>query len=84
MGTGQQRPVWSSLKELTMPVTLIVGADDPRYTEVAQRMAQRLPAADLAVVAAAGHTVHLDQPERFVEHVKAGIDRKLTHPVTRC
>jgi 2-succinyl-6-hydroxy-2,4-cyclohexadiene-1-carboxylate synthase len=84
MGAGQQPPVWSQLKALTLPVSLLVGADDARYTELAQRMAQLLPAADIAVVAAAGHTVHLDQPERFVEHVKAGIDKKLTHPATRC
>jgi 2-succinyl-6-hydroxy-2,4-cyclohexadiene-1-carboxylate synthase len=84
MGAGQQSPVWSQLKDLTMPVTLIVGAEDFRYTELAQQMVQLIPMADLAVVAAAGHTVHLDQPERFVEHVKAGIEKKLTHPATRC
>jgi 2-succinyl-6-hydroxy-2,4-cyclohexadiene-1-carboxylate synthase len=84
MGTGQQAPLWSHLKNLRMPVTLIVGAMDSRYTEVAQRMSKLLPAAHLAVVANAGHTVHLDQPERFVEQVKAGIHKKLTHPATRC
>jgi 2-succinyl-6-hydroxy-2,4-cyclohexadiene-1-carboxylate synthase len=84
MGAGRQAPLWSSLKNLRMPVTLIVGAMDSRYIEVAEQMAKLLPAADLSAVAAAGHTVHLDQPERFVDCVKAGIDKKLTHPATRC
>jgi 2-succinyl-6-hydroxy-2,4-cyclohexadiene-1-carboxylate synthase len=84
MGAGQQSPLWLRLRDLAMPVTLIVGALDSRYTELSQRMAQLLLAPDLAVVADAGHTVHLDQPQRFVDCVKAGINRKLTHPATRC
>jgi pimeloyl-ACP methyl ester carboxylesterase len=47
-------------------------------------MARLLPAADLAVVDAAGHTVHLDQPDRFVALVKTGLDNKLTPAAKRC
>jgi pimeloyl-ACP methyl ester carboxylesterase len=47
-------------------------------------MARELPAADLAVVDEAGHTVHLDQPEHFVAHVKTALDNKLTHAAKRC
>jgi len=84
MGTGQQAPLWSRLTQLTLPTTLIVGERDTRYTQIAARMLPLLKAGDLAVVPAAGHTVHLDQPLRFVDCVKAGIDKKLTHPATRC
>ncbi len=69
MGAGQQTPVWSRLAELRCPTALIVGARDARYCAIAQRMQQALPNATLSVVADAGHTVHLDQPARFVELV---------------
>jgi 2-succinyl-6-hydroxy-2,4-cyclohexadiene-1-carboxylate synthase len=70
MGAGQQLPVWSRLSQLTMPLLLIVGERDQRYREVAARMRASLPSAELAVVLEAGHTVHLDQPDAFVDLVK--------------
>ena len=67
------------LAELRVPVTLIVGAADVRYTAIAERMRADLPNASLAVVAAAGHTVLLDQPQVFTQLVKTALDMKLTH-----
>ena len=84
MGAGQQRPLWSSLPQLAMPVTLIVGERDARYLDIAWRMLTALPVARLCVVPQAGHTVHLDQPGRFADLVTTALDNKLTHPATRC
>jgi 2-succinyl-6-hydroxy-2,4-cyclohexadiene-1-carboxylate synthase len=84
MGAGQQSPLWSSLPDLRLPVALIVGERDARYRDIALRMRERLPAAALWTVPDAGHTVHLDQPRRFVDLVTAALDNKLTHPTTRC
>jgi pimeloyl-ACP methyl ester carboxylesterase len=69
MGAGRQTALWSCLKDLDLPVTLIVGAYDARYSAMAQRMRAVLPTAEAAVVDAAGHTVHLDQPAKFTELV---------------
>jgi 2-succinyl-6-hydroxy-2,4-cyclohexadiene-1-carboxylate synthase len=71
MGAGQQTPLWSRLAQVNQPVHLIVGADDVRYREIAERMHAVLPRAELAVVPDAGHTVHVDQPVRFVTLVQA-------------
>ena len=84
MGAGQQSPLWSRLPDLRLPVALIVGERDARYRDIALRMRERLPAATLWTVPDAGHTVHLDQPRRFVDLVTAILDNKLTHPTTRC
>jgi 2-succinyl-6-hydroxy-2,4-cyclohexadiene-1-carboxylate synthase len=73
MGAGQQAPVWSRLGELTLPVLLMVGESDFRYRAIASRMQALLPRAVLAVVAGAGHTVHVDQPTLFVRHVTEGL-----------
>jgi 2-succinyl-6-hydroxy-2,4-cyclohexadiene-1-carboxylate synthase len=84
MGAGRQAPLWASLASLDLPVEVIVGAADTRYTDVGTRMHAQLPRASLAVVAAAGHTVHLDQPAEFADRVRSGIDNKLTPRSTHC
>jgi 2-succinyl-6-hydroxy-2,4-cyclohexadiene-1-carboxylate synthase len=73
MGAGQQAPLWSRLAELTMPVTLVVGENDARYREIAEKTCALLPQAHARVVANAGHTVHVDQPAEFVCLVNKGI-----------
>lgn len=70
-GTGEQPSLWDRLNELTLPVLVLTGALDEKFTAIGQRMIQRLPAAQLEVIAGAGHTVHLEQPELFGERVLA-------------
>ena len=66
-GTGTQLPLWDRLPELAMPVLVVTGAADAKFTELGQRMVDTIgPNADLAVVEDAGHTVHLEQPDRFL------------------
>lgn len=62
-GTGTQEPLWSRLPELSMPVLVVAGQDDPKFAALAERLAAGIgPNATLAVVGGAGHTVHLEQP----------------------
>jgi 2-succinyl-6-hydroxy-2,4-cyclohexadiene-1-carboxylate synthase len=63
LGTGVMEPLWDRLPGLTMPVTLIVGQRDTKYTAIATEMAKRLPDARLVIVPGAGHAVHLESPE---------------------
>lgn len=67
-GTGTQIPSWDRLGELRMPVLLVVGEKDEKFTALARRMADAIGAGvALEVIQGAGHTAHLEQPERFVE-----------------
>jgi 2-succinyl-6-hydroxy-2,4-cyclohexadiene-1-carboxylate synthase len=66
-GTGTQEPLWDRLVELTMPVLLVTGELDTKFTAIAERMAASLPRATLAVVPDAGHTVHVERPDAFVD-----------------
>ena len=63
LGTGVMEPLWERLGELTLPVTLIAGERDAKFRAIAERMAERLPAARLVVIPGAGHAAHLEQPE---------------------
>ncbi len=61
-GTGAMEPLWDRLGEVTVPVLLITGGDDLKFTRINEAMAQRMPCADHVVVPDAGHTVHLERP----------------------
>lgn len=78
-GTGTQEPLWEDLRRLTMPVLLVVGADDTKFLSIAERMADRIgPTATIAAVPAAGHSAHLERPVEAAEAVRAWL---AAHPV---
>ena len=62
LGTGVMEPLWDALPSLTVPVTLAVGERDEKFRAIAERMAERLPRAEVAVVPGAGHAAQLEQP----------------------
>ena len=74
LGTGVMPPLWDRLGELTMPVTLVVGARDTKFLAIAWRMAERLPDAEVVVVAGAGHAVALEAPQAVADAIAR------THP----
>ena len=66
-GTGTQEPLWERLRTLTVPTLVVAGALDAKFVGLGRRLADTIPGSDLAVVDGAGHTVHLEQPEAFLE-----------------
>lgn len=72
LGTGALPPVWERLRELSMPVTLVVGERDQKFRSVAQQMASEIGEVTLVVVPGAGHAVHLEAPERVAEIIAGG------------
>jgi 2-succinyl-6-hydroxy-2,4-cyclohexadiene-1-carboxylate synthase len=69
LGTGSLPSLWDDLIRLWIPVLIIAGQEDRKFVDIARRMASRLPGARVAVVAGAGHTVHLEQPDAWLEAV---------------
>jgi 2-succinyl-6-hydroxy-2,4-cyclohexadiene-1-carboxylate synthase len=65
VGTGTQPSLYGRLPTLRLPVLLIVGALDGKYSAIAYEMAQSLPEAQVHIVAGAGHTTHFERPEQF-------------------
>jgi len=63
------------LDELTLPVLVITG-DDDRIVPTADslRLAGELPGAELAVISEAGHVPHEEQPEAFMDAVRAFLE----------
>lgn len=65
MGTGVQPSLWHELKRVNLPVQLITGEEDHKFSHIAERMLERLPQAECHRVAGAGHTVHVEQAAIF-------------------
>jgi 2-succinyl-6-hydroxy-2,4-cyclohexadiene-1-carboxylate synthase len=62
LGTGALPSVWSRLSELSMPVMLIAGERDGKFTAIASSMAALVRDAKVVVVPGVGHAVHLEDP----------------------
>ena len=67
MGTGAMPSLWEQLAELAVPTLMITGEQDERYTAIAGEMADKIPNARCEVIAAAGHSPHLEQPGAVAE-----------------
>jgi 2-succinyl-6-hydroxy-2,4-cyclohexadiene-1-carboxylate synthase len=63
LGTGALPPLWDRLGELTMPVVLIAGERDAKFRTIAERMAERIPDAEVVTIPATGHAAHLERPD---------------------
>ena len=69
VGTGVQPSLHAQLPILNIPVLLIAGELDAKFTTIARHMAQALPQSQLHIIPAAGHTVHLERPQAFASLV---------------
>ena len=64
LGQGVQPSLWDRLAQLTMPVTLVTGAYDRKYTDIAAQMAAAIgDGAGTITIPGAGHAVHLERPD---------------------
>jgi 2-succinyl-6-hydroxy-2,4-cyclohexadiene-1-carboxylate synthase len=66
MGTGSQPPLWEDLSRIQVPLLAVVGEHDEKFKAIAAGMAAACPALSTAVVAGAGHNVHIEAPAAFV------------------
>ena len=65
-GQGKVASSWSRLHELYMPVQVVAGKEDAIYRAHAERFRRLCARARVVEVEGAGHTVHLEQPEKLV------------------
>jgi 2-succinyl-6-hydroxy-2,4-cyclohexadiene-1-carboxylate synthase len=72
LGPGALPSLWDRLGELSLPVSLVAGERDTKFTAVARRMAARLPGAGLEIVPGAGHAVHLEASAAVARLLQAG------------
>ena len=71
MGTGAQPSLRSELTDLKLPALLVAGELDDKFRRTNMCMAESISRAQMAVIASAGHNVHLEQPERFYDLLRS-------------
>jgi 2-succinyl-6-hydroxy-2,4-cyclohexadiene-1-carboxylate synthase len=70
LGAGAQPSYWEDLPRLRIPVRLITGANDGKFSAIAARMRDLLPRASLISIPDCGHAPHLERPQTFVEALR--------------
>ena len=63
-GTGAMPNLWPELAYVKLPVTLITGTSDDKFTRINKNMQERLPNVQWQQVPQAGHNVHFEQPSQ--------------------
>jgi 2-succinyl-6-hydroxy-2,4-cyclohexadiene-1-carboxylate synthase len=75
-GTGCQLPLWEKLGRLDMPVLVITGGRDEKFTRLGRRLAGAVGnPAGVVVVPDAGHAPHLQQPAVVAAAIRAHVAR---------
>ncbi len=74
-GQGVQPSVWDEIGNLPLPVLLVTGGQDERYTSIAREMGASIPDVEIAVIDDAGHNPLADQPEAAYGVVSAFLNR---------
>ncbi len=65
MGTGSMPSLWPRLGEVVAPTLLVTGAEDLKFTGIAEDMLASMPGTEHAVMEGLGHAPHLEDPARF-------------------
>jgi 2-succinyl-6-hydroxy-2,4-cyclohexadiene-1-carboxylate synthase len=70
-GAGTQEPLWERLGGLSIPVLVVVGERDEKFTTLGRRLVDAIgSSATFAAIGDAGHAAHLEQPAAFVAIVE--------------
>lgn len=65
LSPGRQPALWGNLVDIFVPVLLMAGEADEKYTHLVRKMALQLPQASLALAPGAGHNIHLEAPSWY-------------------
>lgn len=65
MGTGVQQSWWNDLNKINIPVHLIVGELDHKFVNINNEMNDMILNSKFTIINQAGHTPHIEQPEKF-------------------
>ena len=79
MGAGAQSYLLPRLHEISVPTLFLAGALDERYAALAPLMTAQVPGAECQVIADAGHTTHLEQPDEYAQLVTDFLSRHRPH-----
>jgi 2-succinyl-6-hydroxy-2,4-cyclohexadiene-1-carboxylate synthase len=68
-GAGTLLPVHDELKTLNIPLAILTGSLDPAYSTMWEELISAMPSATHFTVEGAGHRVHLDRPDAYIQNI---------------
>ncbi len=77
MGAGTQVPVHDALIELDLPILLLAGMKDAKFSAAAIELGAQLRDAQVELIPGAGHAAHLENPEETHAAIR-GFFRQVT------
>ncbi len=78
-GTGSQASLWARLARLEMPILLIAGRDDRKFSALARRMAAGIGDNATLATARGGHAVHLESPAAVASRIVSFVHAAVAH-----
>lgn len=66
-GTGALPSAWEQLSKLDLPVLLVTGEADPKFTQIANQMMEFLPRVTHEILPVVGHAAHLEAGQFFLK-----------------
>ena len=76
LGAGMMAPLWHKLADSKVPLLFIAGELDEKYRDVARRLGDLCPSAEVRIIPGAGHIVHVEQPMLFRRAIRKFLSRK--------
>jgi 2-succinyl-6-hydroxy-2,4-cyclohexadiene-1-carboxylate synthase len=83
MGTGVQRPLWADLPTLGIPLLLLAGERDEKFTDIALDMAARCPKAEAVIVRGRGHALVEEDAEAVAKEIAGFLSADLAPVAAR-
>jgi 2-succinyl-6-hydroxy-2,4-cyclohexadiene-1-carboxylate synthase len=74
-GTGIMPYLGSELVKLKIPIFLITGGLDDKFTQINIGLKKLLPSVKHKIISTSGHNTHLEEPKKFVEAVNGYLSR---------
>lgn len=68
-GTGSMPVLWDRLRDINVPVLLLTGEFDDKFTQINERMKEKILKSEHHIVRDCGHNTHLQKPEVFIKLV---------------
>lgn len=67
LSPGRMESLWECLPDLTIPVLMLAGMGDSKYTAILSEANQKAPKTRFVMVPESGHNIHLEQPDRLLK-----------------
>jgi 2-succinyl-6-hydroxy-2,4-cyclohexadiene-1-carboxylate synthase len=69
LSTGKQPSLWTDLVKIKLPLFLLAGERDLKFSLLMSEMQQLCPHAELQLVKQAGHNIHFEKPLVFLQYI---------------